>query len=66
MQRAGLQRTCPQRPHGGFETLCLRSELKVRSCQWPQDQGPFPPVSPGLEHDGSFPKHTMTILALGW
>lgn len=36
MERAGAQRTCPQRPSGGYEALLLRSELKVRSCQRPQ------------------------------
>lgn len=33
MERAGLRRTCLQRPHGGYGTLSLRSELKARSCQ---------------------------------
>lgn len=51
MQRAGLQRTCPQRPHGGFETLCLRSELKIRSCQWPQGrESLLDPASPPPPH----------------
>lgn len=36
MERAGPQRTCLQRPHGGCETLPVRSELTVSSCQWPQ------------------------------
>ena len=36
MERAGAQRTCPQRPSGGYEALLLRSELKFRSCQRPQ------------------------------
>lgn len=48
MARAGLQRTCPQRPHGGYETLSLRSELKARSCQRLQGRKglPAPPALP--------------------
>ena len=36
MERAGPQRTCLQGPHGGCETLSVRSDLTVRSCQRPQ------------------------------
>lgn len=51
MARAGLQRTCPQQPHGGYETLSLRSELKAGSCQRLQGRKGLPgPTSP--------PQHT--------
>ncbi|XP_012871420.1 PREDICTED: E3 ubiquitin-protein ligase NEURL1B [Dipodomys ordii] len=40
MQRAGAQRSCPQRPRGGCETLSLRNEPQCGSCQRLPDSSP--------------------------
>lgn len=51
MERAGPQRTCPQRPRWGYEVLLLRSELKVSSCQQPKGRR-------GLRGQRALPQHT--------
>lgn len=51
MERAGAQRTCPQRPSGGHEALLLRSELKVRSCRRPRGRR-------GLRTRRALPQHS--------
>lgn len=70
MERAGLRRTCPQRPHGGYGTLSLRSELKARSCQQlqgrkaSQAQLAVPNTHPGKDQRGTLWGHERDHLFL--